>query len=141
MRNLNFLFSLQSHDLEQKTANSLPAKEINDSTFSDIGCATWKLRQKMFDVETGEVKEEFRQLARHVDTIAEALAELDINIQDHTGKLFDSGQSIEVLAIQQTEGILAETVLETVRPTIYRGGRQILKGQVIIGTPVPTPEG
>lgn len=135
MRKPDGHFLVQSHDPEQESTGLLQLGEISDSVFSDIGCAVWKLRQKMFDGESGEAKEDFRQLARHVATIWDRLSEFGVTVQDHTGKQFDSGHSLEVLAIQPVEGILAETVIETVRPSIYRRDRQILKGQVIVGTP------
>jgi hypothetical protein len=115
--------------------------EIDGSFFVDLGCATWRLHQRMFDQDTGEAKEEFRQLARHVATIRERLSELGLRIQDHTGRPYDSGQSLEVLAFQPTDGIPGETVIETVRPTLYLGEQRILKGQVIVGTPIANQEG
>ena len=115
--------------------------ELDSGFFIDLGCATWKLYEKMFDRQTGEAHTEFRQLARHVTTIRERLGELGLQIQDHTGKPFDSGQSLEVLAFQPTEGILEEAVVETVRPTLYFRERRILKGQVIVGTPVKNEGG
>ena len=95
----------------------------------------------MFDRETGEARDEFRQLARHVATIRDRLSELGLHIQDHTGKPYDSGQSLEVLAFQPTDGIPGETVIETVRPTLYLREQRILKGQVIVGTPLGNQEG
>lgn len=139
MRNFRVLFSLKDDDPTQRVTPSSLGRDLTDSVLADIGCAAWKLRQKVFNTHSSETKELFKPLARHVDTICEALTELGVSIQDHTGKAFDSGQLLEVLAIQPTEGILAETVIETIRPTIYRGDRQILKGQVIIGAPTPKP--
>jgi len=115
--------------------------ELDNAFFIDLGCATWKLYEKMFDRQTGEAHTEFRQLARHVATIRERLGELGLQIQDHTGKPFDSGQSLEVLAFQPTDGIATEAVVETVRPTLYIRERRILKGQVIVGTPVKNQGG
>lgn len=115
--------------------------ELDSAFFIDLGCATWKLYEKMFDRQTGEAHTEFRQLARHVTTIRERLGELGLQIQDHTGKPFDSGQSLEVLAFQPTDGIVEEAVVETVRPTLYFRERRILKGQVIVGTPVKNQGG
>jgi hypothetical protein len=112
-----------------------------DPFLVDLGCATWRLHQKMFDADTGEARDEFRQLARHVATIRDRLSELGLQIQDHTGKPYDSGQSLEVLAFQPTDGIPSETVIETVRPTLYLRDQRILKGQVIVGTPSGTEEG
>jgi hypothetical protein len=115
--------------------------QLDGSFFVDLGCATWRLHQRMFDKETGEARDEFRQLARHVATIRDRLSELGLQIQDHTGKPYDSGQSLEVLAFQPTDGIPGETVIETVRPTLYLREQRILKGQVIVGTPLGNEEG
>jgi hypothetical protein len=115
--------------------------ELDGSLFVDLGCATWRLHQRMFDKDTGEARDEFRQLARHVATIRDRLAELGLQIQDHTGKPYDSGQSLEVLAFQPTDGIPSETVIETVRPSLYLREHRILKGQVIVGTPLANQEG
>jgi len=89
----------------------------------------------MFDQESGAPKEEFRQLARHVTTISDRLADIGLQIQDHTGDIFDSGQSLEVLAFQPTPGLSQEKVIETIRPTLYLAGRRIVRGQVIVGIP------
>ena len=109
--------------------------QLNLPILSDLGCAVWRLRQRIFDQESGAPKEEFRQLCRHVSTISDRLADMGLQIQDHTGDVFDSGQSLEVLAFQPTPGVCGEKVIETVRPTLYVSGHRILKGQVIVGIP------
>lgn len=139
MKDLRDFFSRQNQGFRQESAqvasqSSSPIK-IELAPFVDLGCAAWKLRQKMFDQATGEPKGELRHLARHVEVIWERLSELGLQVQDHTGNAFDSGQSLEVLAFQPTRGISRETVIETVRPTVYFAGKRILMGQVIVGTP------
>jgi hypothetical protein len=109
--------------------------EINPTLFSEIAGAIWKMRQKLQDPRTGEMKEEMRSLSRYVDSIIDSLADAGIEIQDHTNAPFDSGQSLEVLAFQPTAGILREVVLETIRPSVYLKGRRIQMGQVIVATP------
>jgi hypothetical protein len=109
--------------------------QLNLTILSDLGYAVWRLRQKMFDHKSGAPKEEFRQLSRHVSTISDRLADIGLQIQDHTGDAFDSGQSLEVLAFQPTPDVSGEKVIETVRPTVYLSGHRILKGQVIVGIP------
>lgn len=125
----------------QRVEFSLDPSFFVDRFLVDIGCAAWRLHLRMFDVATGEPKDEFRQLGRHVATIRDRLSELGLQIQDHTGKPYDSGQSLEVLAFQPTEGVTGETVIETVRPSLYLREHRILKGQVIVSTPVETEEG
>ncbi|MEV0312968.1 hypothetical protein [Nonomuraea fuscirosea] len=76
-----------------------------------------------------------RQTARHLRTTRAALAEAGLVLQDHDGEAFHSGRSIEVLLFQDDPSLSAETVLETVRPSIYLRERHIQLGQVIVGRP------
>jgi hypothetical protein len=147
MKDLRKLFSHQKHDAfaesghPHKTEAAPLLIKTTHNFWTDLGCAAWKLRQKMFDHKTGEPKEEMRHLVRNVETIWDRLSEIGLEIQDHTGQPFDSGQSLEVLAFQPTPGVQRETVAETVRPTIYFMGRRILMGQVIVATPEGTASG
>lgn len=125
-----------------KSAASSETRIVLDgSFFTDMGFATWKLHQRMFEADTGEAKDEFRQLARHVGTIRDRLSDLGLQIQDHTGNPYDSGLSLEVLAFQPTDGIASEVVLETIRPSLYLREHRILRGQVIVATPKGDQEG
>lgn len=127
--------------LPQRIEFALDPAFFLDPFLVDLGCATWRLCQRMFDPDTGEARDEFRQMARHVAIIRDRLSELGLQIQDHTGKPYDSGQSLEVLAFQPTDGIPSETVIETIRPSLYLREQRILKGQVIVGTPSGNEEG
>ena len=131
----------RASSLPQRIEFALDPAFFVDPFLVDLGCATWRLHQKMFDADTGEARDEFRLLARHVETIRDRLSELGLQIQDHTGKPYDSGQSLQVLAFQPTDGIPCETVIETVRPSLYLREHRILKGQVIVGTPLGNQEG
>lgn len=109
--------------------------QVKSDFWIDIASAAWKLRQKVIDPITREPKEEMRSLLRYVDAIWDSLSQVGLEIQDHTNQPFDSGQSLEVLAFQPTPGILRETVLETVKPTIYLKELRLQMGQVIVATP------
>ncbi|MET7751979.1 hypothetical protein [Micromonospora sp. NPDC005367] len=82
-----------------------------------------------------------RQAARYLRTCAEALADAGLVVQDHDGDAFNSGRALEVLVYQENPGLTGETVLETVRPSIYLHGRLVQMGQVIVGTPSQSPDG
>ena len=56
-------------------------------------------------------------------------------IQDHTGKRFEIGLDLSVVAYQPTAGIDRETVIETLRPSVYLRGVQIQRGEVVVGKP------
>lgn len=135
------LFALRNansqHESVQNEPESASPIRIEVSSLVDLGCAIWRLRQKTLDDVTGEPKDGLRNLARHVIVIWDWCEQRGLTIQDHTGQCFDSGQFLEVIGFQPMAGLARETVIETVRPTIYLNGeaKPILKGQVIVGTP------
>jgi hypothetical protein len=101
------------------------------------GVATnlWRLRQKMIEPGTDRPLEEMRRAWRHLQSAWDVLADAGIEIQDHTGAPFDVGQSLHVIAYQPTPGLNAERVIETIKPSVYYGGRVVQMGEVIVGTP------
>ena len=145
MKDLQKLFSKEKQDAVSASAREQDKAgvpiTIKQDFWTDLGCAIWKLRQKIVDPETGKPMENMRHLARNVEIIWERLREIGLTIQDHTGQYFDSGQSIEVLAFQPKRGVIREIISETVRPTIYFMGQRILMGQVIVDTPEDASSG
>ena len=109
--------------------------QLRSTVWTDMANALWALEQKTRDPSTAERREEFRPIARHIDRLAECLVEIGIETQSHTNQVFDSGQSLEVIAFQPTAGITKEIVVETIRPTVYLKGHRLQIGQVIVATP------
>jgi hypothetical protein len=103
---------------------------------ADVGTGLWRLRQKMVDPETGKPREEMRRAFRHFESVWDAVHGEGIEIQDHTGNPFDSGQALVPVAFQETPGIRREIVLETIKPTIYYQKKAIQVGEVIVGKPL-----
>lgn len=101
------------------------------------GVATnlWRLRQKMVEPGTDHPLEEMRRAFRHLQSAWDVLADAGVEIQDHTGATFDIGQSLHVIAFQPTPGLTGEQVIETIKPSVYYGGRMVQMGEVIVGTP------
>ena len=104
----------------------------------ELATELWRLRNKLTKEGTDEPRDEFRRLFRHVASAWDMLADSKVEIHTHTGQLFRSGLAVEVVAFQPTEGISRETIIETVRPSIYFHGRHVQHGQVIVGTPPDT---
>ncbi|WP_201381221.1 hypothetical protein [Ktedonobacter sp. SOSP1-52] len=101
----------------------------------DMATHLWRLRQKMLQPGTDQPLEEMRQAFRPFEAAWYTLLEAGLEILDHTGDSFHSGLFLHVLAFQPTPGIVEETVLETIRPTIYYRQRMVQPGEVIVGTP------
>jgi hypothetical protein len=111
--------------------------KIEPDCFADLACASWKLRQQVIDQKTGQPREDSQELARKVATLWDRLSALGLDIQDHTGRAFDPGEGIDVLAFEPTPNLSENTVIETIRPTVYLNGKKILTGLVVVGTPQP----
>lgn len=133
--------STDSRDENKETARPVERIDINPNLFSEIANAVWKAKQKLLSAGKGEFQGEIRSIFRYIDSISDALTEAGIQIQDHTNEPFDSGQSLEVLAFQPTTGISRDTVVETIRPSVYLMGRRIQMGQVIVASPEPKSKG
>lgn len=102
----------------------------------EVATQAWKAKQRLEKSPATERSEDFARIARHVEAILDSLAELGLEIKNHTGEAYDYGQSLTVVASEQREGISHEVVTETIRPTIFLRGHRIQQGEVVIDTPV-----
>jgi hypothetical protein len=104
--------------------------------YAEVSVGVWRLRKKMINSKNQQPLEEMSRAYRHLESIMVTLENEGIEIQDHDGQDFDAGLSIKVLAFQPEPGIQKETVLETIKPSVYYNGEHILMGEVIVGTPI-----
>lgn len=101
---------------------------------ADAATNLWRARRRLSRLAEQHANEA-KRLARYLSATEDALAEIGLVIQDHDGMEFHSGLSIEVLAFEEDPAASAETVRETVRPSVYFGRRRIQMGQVIVASP------
>lgn len=102
---------------------------------TDMATNLWRLKQKMLRPGTDEPLEEMRRAYRSFEAAWDTLLSAGVDVQEHTGSPFNSGLLLHVLAFQSTPGLEQETVLETIRPTVYYKQQLIQPGEVIVGTP------
>jgi hypothetical protein len=102
----------------------------------DIATQAWRARSKMIDPASGESREEMKRVFRHVEAILSSLSAMGFELKDHTGDGFDYGLPLRVVGTQPTAGLTRDTVIETLKPTIYWKNRIVQSGEVIVGTPV-----
>jgi hypothetical protein len=112
---------------------SIPPNVIKG--MADIATNVWKAQTKMVDGASGEVRHEMKRIYRHIEAALESLRAIGLEVKDHTGDAFDYGLPLKVITTQPTEGITRESVLETIRPTIYWQQQIIQRGEVVIATP------
>ncbi|MGH3941988.1 MAG: hypothetical protein ACRDTG_25880 [Pseudonocardiaceae bacterium] len=104
----------------------------NERGLAQLATSLWRAQRK---VESEDSVGAIRQVGRHVQATWDSMATLGVKVLDHDNEPFDPGLSLDVLAIQPHAGINRETIIQTVKPTIYLRERRIQLGQVIVGTP------
>ncbi|MEU6035495.1 hypothetical protein ABZ801_08785 [Actinomadura sp. NPDC047616] len=114
-----------------ETAPGLPGRAA-----ADVATSIWRLRGKLAESPV----EPPRAVVRHLESAWDALAEAGVQVQDHLNAPFDSGLALTVVAFQPTPGLSREQVVETVRPSVYLHDRVVQRGEVIVGTPVPSDQ-
>ena len=132
----NILTELQRLSNEQSEAMSPPPEdEAYPHLLANIATKLWRLRQKMLQPGTDQPLEEMRGPYRSFESAWDTLTQAGVEILDHTGTQFNSGLLLRVLAFQPTPGIVIETVIETIKPTIYYKQQLLQTGEVIVGIP------
>lgn len=111
-----------------------PGPVLDEKALADAATSLWRAQRRL--ARDGEKpSERSRQTGRLLRACRTALTDAGLVVQDHDGDAFHSGRSLEVLVFQDDPSLTAETVLETVRPTVYLRDRRIRMGQVIVGRP------
>ena len=127
-------------DTLQKMAAVVPdvqqvSLDLDCKALVDIALNCWRLKRKMEDPERpGEALEGMSILYRHVESIQKALVALGVDAKDYAGGPFGGVQ--KAIAFEPTQGIRKETILKTIRPTIFYKGQKLDGGEVIVGTPI-----
>ncbi|MEE6308770.1 hypothetical protein V1634_27610 [Plantactinospora veratri] len=117
-----------------------PPAQPDEAALATAVTNLWRAQRKL--AATGErPSPRDRQAGRYLRTSTEALADAGLVVQDHDDDVFDAGRELEVLVYQENPALTAETVIETVRPSVYLHGRLIQVGQVIVGTPTQPVDG
>jgi hypothetical protein len=115
------------------------ADQPADVVMADLATNLWRVAKKLTGEQNGDAARGRRMASRHAQAAKESLAEAGIQVQDHDGTPFHPGLSLDVIAYEERPGTASETVVETVRPSVYRAGRCIQTGQVVVAQPVAQP--
>jgi hypothetical protein len=122
---------------------TVPVQRLEDTVFfkdqmrlmAAVCIGLWRLRQKLLKPGTDQPLDEMRRAYRHFESVWDALKESGYLIQDHTNELFTAGMDLNVITYEPTQGIDKESVVETIKPSVYYKDLRIQKGEVIVATP------
>ncbi len=116
-------------------------EEMNGTDFTpllvELATGVWRLHGKLTatELDDGDSAKLLRSLTRQVNSMSDALDEAGVHVQDHTGKPFDAGQSVDVVAYATNDAVSRETVVETITPTVYIEGHMVQRGQIVVAGP------
>jgi hypothetical protein len=108
---------------------------LDDAALAALATGLWRIRNRMLEPGTDRPRDSMKMAFRHLESTEDVLREAGIETQDHTGSNYDLGLSLTVLAFQKTPGLARDTIIETVKPSVYRGKLCIQGGEVIVGVP------
>jgi len=131
-----------------EASSTISSAEAPDSSaeivalLADVATGLWRLRAKMLPDGSRQPSEENRRSYRQLETIMDVMMQAGVQIRDHTGEAVPRGgiYTLKALAYEPTVGLLRDQVIETLKPTIAFKDRVIQTGEVIIGTPITTPD-
>ena len=106
---------------------------------ADAGTGIWRMRRNMVSREGVRLMdarplEEMRKPFRWLISTWDSLAENGLEIFDHTGDRYISGQALKAV-FEAAPDLHEDTITDTIKPTIYFGGKLIQMGEVVVGTP------
>ncbi|MGW6508684.1 hypothetical protein ACWGCP_14205 [Streptomyces niveus] len=112
---------------------------LEEKALAEAATNLWRAQRRLTR-QGEEASTRSRQTGRYLRSCREALDDAGLLVQEHEGDAFHAGRSLEALAFEDDPSLEADTVRETIRPTIYLHGRRIQMGQVIVGCPPKPPE-
>jgi|GEM_PF-1011404 len=110
-----------------------------DAPLASLATNIWRAQSRMLDPKTGQPREEFRRLYRHIEGSIEAFGAMGVRLSDWLGQPYDSGLPVKVISFQPSPEVTRDTVIEAVRPTVFWQDRLLQVGEVIVGIPPSTP--
>ncbi len=119
----------------QSPESNEPPPSLNPATLAALATNVWRARAKLIDSSTNQPYADARRAMRHIEASLEGLQQLHVVIKDFSNEVFDPGMPLKVLAYQPSEGIIRDTVIEVLRPTILWQDKVLQLGEVVVGTP------
>lgn len=116
-----------------------PLSDKSLKFLADVATGIWRMRRNMVPRGTDRMLdarplEEMRKPFRWLQSTWDTLNERGLEIQDHTGDRYIPGQSLKAI-FEAHPDLREDTIIDTIRPTVYFEGKIIQMGEVVVGTP------
>jgi hypothetical protein len=118
-------------------------KSIDSDTYSlisDLATGIWRIKRRIDRESRDQDSDEWRGIYRHMEATCDLLEKHRIEVKDDIGHKYVVGMAAQVLAFQPSADVDQETIIETVRPSVYYKDILIQRGEVIVATPMATED-
>lgn len=117
-------------------------RTVDVRLLAEVSTGLWRMQQKMVQPGTVRPLEEMRRPFRHLEAVWDTLTQAGVEVREHTGERTPQGGAfaLRVLAYQPTAGVTHNTVIETIRPSVYYRQQLVQLGEVIVGIPEKAAE-
>lgn len=124
------------HRLEQLLTELTPKTEpeFNLTALAEAMTTLWRAQRKLAQDPAG-LSRYAVQADRYLADCRTELSRAGLTVQDHDGDPYHPGRALEVIGYEDAPSCDVETVVVTVRPSVYFRGELIQMGQVIVGRP------
>jgi len=125
----------------RKTASLLKSESANEDKQKDVNfliivaTGLWRIRSRMVEPISDKPYDEMQGAFHHLNNLWAAFSQIGLEIKDHTGSVFNQGMALKVLAFEPTDKLIADQIIETIKPSIYINGELRQMGEVVVGTP------
>jgi hypothetical protein len=123
---------------EGSAAPVVSENERLSQSVSALATHLWRAKSKLVDPTTGEPKDEYRRVYRHVEGALETFSQMGVTMNDWVNQPYDPGLPVKVLTFQPAPELSRDTVVEAVRPTVMWNDRLLQLAEVIVGIPPST---
>lgn len=106
-----------------------------ETTLLAMALEVWRLETRLTAVESKLGPAQAKLLHASVRRMFELLSDVGFTIEDPTGRPYVEGERIEVLVFEPTVDLQRSTIIETVKPAIYRDSKLAAAAEVIVGVP------
>lgn len=95
----------------------------------------WRLQNKLLGSDNKTPLPGLERAYRHLEAAQDTLRRLGYRVVDHTGESYKEGTVLKVLDYEKVPDLNHEKIVETIKPSVFFGDKQIQIGEVIVGVP------
>ncbi len=99
---------------------------------TDLAIEFWRLEKRLKKIEEKLSEDENKAFSNSVEKLGRFVKKNDLEVTDYTGKVYNSGMNVEILASEKDSELEQDIIFETHEPAVAHKGVLIRKAKVII---------